>query len=446
MNSSKRWWLVAAAALALLPAGLRMLTWQSARETTYDLGEADAGRTLFVHQWTASDPLAKGGDGLGPVFNASSCAECHKQGGLGGAGGLAQNVTLFTVARAATTDKGKPREGVVHAQAITPFGETLKDLDPSLPATSRPSLQDIVALPNSRNSCIPLPRDVQITQRNTPALFGAKLIDDIPDRVIIANERSQRIKWGMAPIQLEDTPVGRAIRLADGRVGRFGWKGQIGSLAEFVQVACANELGLGNPGQPQPRPLAKRDYQPPGLDLTLAQCNQMTAFVASLPKPVERIPEEPQAREHAVAGKKLFSGIGCADCHTPKLGEVEGIYSDLLLHRMGRDLTGGGTYGQPPPEAPDFPPGEGPQPEEWRTPPLWGVADSAPYMHDGRATTLEEAIQAHGGQGRRTQQRFEKLSTAERAQLIAFLKTLRAPDATGEPVQPAGAKQVASRR
>ncbi len=430
MAHPKQLWLVTAAALVLAPAGLRMLTWQSSREPTYDPATAGDGRTLFVHDWTANDALAKGGDGLGPVFNAASCAACHQMGGVGGAGGLKHNVTVFTVQRAAKTDEGKPREGVVHASGTLPvFQETLKDVDPSLPAVARPSLQEVTSLPNHRNSCIPLPREVHLSQRNTPALFGAKLIDEIPDRVIIANERAQRITWGMAPIRLENVPVGRAIRLADGRVGRFGWKGQTASLAEFVQAACANELGLGNPGQAQPRPLSKRDYKAPGLDLTQEQCNQLTAFVASLPPPVECVPEEAVARENAAAGKKLFSSIGCADCHTPNLGDVEGIYSDLLLHRMGRDLIGGGSYGEPPPpESPGFIPGEGPQPEEWRTPPLWGVADSAPYMHDGRAATLEAAIQLHGGQGLRSQQRFSRLSPAEQAQLIAFLKTLRAPE------------------
>ena len=64
---------------------------------------------------------------------------------------------------------------------------------------------------------------------------------------------------------------------------------------------------------------------------------------------------------------------------------------------MGAVLTGGGSYGDPPPELPDFTEGGGPQPGEWRTPPLWGVADSAPYMHDGRANTLSDAIELHGG-------------------------------------------------
>jgi CxxC motif-containing protein (DUF1111 family) len=215
--------------------------------------------------------------------------------------------------------------------------------------------------------------------------------------------------------------------LANGRVGRFGWKAQTASLADFVQAACANELGLGNPGRAEPRPIGKPDYQPCGLDLTAEQCDQLTAFVASLPRPVERVPDDPAARDQACAGKKLFGTVGCANCHTPDLGSVAGIYSDLLLHRMGQPLEGGGSYNDPPLPLPDFPTGEGPQPGEWRTPPLWGVADSAPYLHDGRAATLAEAIKLHGGQGARAAERFVRLTSAERGQLVAFLETLRAP-------------------
>lgn len=96
---------------------------------------------------------------------------------------------------------------------------------------------------------------------------------------------------------------------------------------------------------------------------------------------------------------------------------------------MGEVLIGGGSYGEPPPPKPDSPtvPGDGPLADEWRTPPLWGVADSAPYMHDGRAATLEEAIRLHAGQAAKAAQQFAKLAPAQQTHLLTFLKTLRAP-------------------
>jgi CxxC motif-containing protein (DUF1111 family) len=68
----------------------------------------------------------------------------------------------------------------------------------------------------------------------------------------------------------------------------------------------------------------------------------------------------------------------------------------------------------------------GPEAREWRMPPLWGVADSAPYIHDGRAGTLDDAIRLHGGQGERAATRYGELKKAERKQILAFLGTLRA--------------------
>jgi len=387
---------------------------------------AQAGQTLFVHEWKPNDPLANGGDGLGPVFNARSCVACHMQNGIGGSGGVGHNVTTFAVRPVRENDQ--PREGVVHAAAVAPkFQETLKQVNVSLPADSSPQLGMLIPVPNCGRHPISFPEGVHISQRNTPALFGASLIDEIPDRIIIAQERTQRLKHGMATPDREDVPVGRALRLANGRVGHFGWKAQSASLLEFVQAACANELGLGNPDHPQPQPLGATDYEPRGLDLTLDQCKQLSAFVASLPRPAERAPEASPARQEAGAGKALFRKIGCADCHTPDLGSVDGLYSDLLLHQMGEVLVGGGSYGQPPLELPKFKKTEGPQSSEWRTPPLWGVADSAPYMHDGRANTLEDAIRLHGGQGLRSAQSFSQLTQFEQGQLVAFLKTLRAP-------------------
>jgi CxxC motif-containing protein (DUF1111 family) len=422
------------ALLALAPVAVRVLTWRSRPRQKLDSDMAQAGAILFKHEWTPNDPLAKGGDGLGPVYNATSCVACHNQGGVGGAGGVQHNVTTFTVRPELA--RGRPREGVVHARGVR-TQETLAQVDPSLPAIAQPTLAQLVPTPGSRSrDLLPMPLGVQVSQRNTPALFGAKLIDEIPDQEIIANERRERLRWGLAPADGEERPVGRALHRPGGRVGHFGWKAQSGSLPDFVVAACANELGLGNPGQAQPRPLGWPGYRPPGLDLTTEQCDQITAFVASLPRPEERLPEIPAARDDARAGKKLFAEAGCADCHTPDVGSVEGVYSDLLLHRMGEPLEGGGSYNdpppgcrpaRPPPASPPDPSDDGPTPGEWRTPPLWGVADSAPYLHDGRAATLEEAIKLHGGQAARSARRFQALAPADQARLVAFLKTLRAP-------------------
>ena len=195
---------------------------------------------------------------------------------------------------------------------------------------------------------------IDIGQRNTPALFGASIIDAIPDEAILANERNQRLTLSgfvvgginQSPVGgIDQSPAGRAARLSHRRVGKFGWKANIGNLSEFVRVACANELGLGNPAQAQPASLSNPGYRPRGLDLTDRQCDQMTAFIASLPRPREVLPSSPAEAGRAAAGKKHFKQIGCANCHTPDLAEAQGLYSDLLLHQMGEGLGGGGSYG-----------------------------------------------------------------------------------------------------
>jgi CxxC motif-containing protein (DUF1111 family) len=429
-----------AAMLVVGAVSWRVLSRPTSEQSPGDGDLAKAGEVLFKHEWQPNDPLSPGGDGLGPVFNARSCVECHHQNGVGGSGGQEHNVTTFVVFHHGRR-KGQS-DGVIHTFATEQqHQETLAHIDPQSPPLWGPSLgraamgrggkvfftkvSSVIAGPGpgSRFKPTPLPvflTDFVLSQRKTPALFGAGSIDSIPDHVIIANEQNQRLRYAKFSVADEVLPLGRAHRLPGGKIGRFGWKAQTARLAQFVQAACANELGLGNPTNPQPKSLAKPDYQAAGLDLTQLQCDQLTAFVAALPRPVQRSP-------HA-AGKALFVKIGCAECHTPNLGAIEGLYSDLLLHRMGEGLTGAGiSYGglpRPPIDIADAP---ALRPDEWRTPPLWGVADAAPYLHDGRAATLQDAILMHGGQAASSVANFESLPQEEQVAVILFLRTLRAP-------------------
>jgi CxxC motif-containing protein (DUF1111 family) len=257
------------------------------------------------------------------------------------------------------------------------------------------------------------------SKRNTPALFGAGIIDGIADSILLDAEKRrypdfQEIK-------------GKVSRLPDGRLGRFGWKGQTASLRDFVLNACANELGLEVPGHHQVSLTPAKDYNPLKLklDLDQGQCDLLVSFVASLPPPLFRGPNDLPVVSW---GSTIFAKSGCATCHTPRLGKATGIYSDLLLHDLGDRMRGGGSYGMPSrivDRAKDST--RSPSPGEiaatdWRTPPLWGVADSAPYLHDGRASTLDEAIRLHGGEAARTTERYTKLAPDDRRALLAFLQ------------------------
>ncbi|AGA27546.1 di-heme oxidoredictase family protein [Singulisphaera acidiphila] len=390
------------------------------------------GRILFNHDWTVNDPLTKG-DGLGPVFNATSCLACHNQGGAGGGGPVARNVTVYGLSGGSTSKV--PPSGVVHQKAIRPeFQETLNLVHSSLP--HEPSIPLSVLTDRSRTRS----PDVVITQRNTPALFGDGLIDAVADETLLSHQREHSTAARLVGLNgARDSKVrGRIARLADGRIGRFGWKLEFATLNDFVKAACANELGLSNPGRPQAVPLGQLAYKSEGTDLTDEQCVMMTDFIRDLAAPTQVLPSDSKSRSQVEAGHTLFAKIGCADCHSEKLGPIAGIFSDMLLHDMGVELESStGYYGsiipQPTVRNDKFAVSEQPTPAEWRTAPLWGVADSAPYLHDGRAASLEDAIVLHGGEASDVAVRFKEMSGPDRDAVIAFLKTLRAPAQTEEP-------------
>lgn len=305
------------------------------------------GRELFVREWVRSDPRSRGGDGLGRWANDTACAACHSAGGVGGAGRNVQPVFL----------------ALLSTRAFDLFAGTGR----STTGTS--------------------------SNLQTPALFGAGLIDDIDVQALFAAAETSY------PADPEVT--GRLGTTATGGVGRFGWKGDVDTLHGFVAKACEAELGLT-----VAEPIGQ-------VDLDRTQLASLVAFVRDLPAPVEK--EEPEAE----AGRAVFHDVGCATCHTPMLGDVAGLYSDLLLHDMGAalDSGGGGYYGMETTTAS----------REWRTPPLWGLADSGPYLHDGRAETVDDAIDAHGGEARVIVRRWRALSEEDQGALRGFLRSLRAP-------------------
>jgi CxxC motif-containing protein (DUF1111 family) len=198
------------------------------------------------------------------------------------------------------------------------------------------------------------------------------------------------------------------------------------------------ELGLEVPGRHQAGNPRDSAYRAPGLDLTRDQCQDLVAFVRSLPAPAEHPSATARETQAVLSGRATFERIGCATCHAPKLGEVEGIYSDLLLHDLGEDLGEIGAYGVALPDpAPVAPSSEDRSTggesvgvaarQEWRTAPLWGLRDSGPYLHDGQAETLEQAIALHGGEAATTAERYFRLAPRERWRVQHFLKSLGAP-------------------
>jgi CxxC motif-containing protein (DUF1111 family) len=453
-----------------------------------EAGDALAlGRELFFREWQPNDPRSHGGDGLGPMYNETSCVACHNLGAPGGGGPAGKNVDILTLddtrANAAmmgpiatTPDaRAKIHEGLrtassvvlhrfgtnekyenwrlgllaaVSGSSIIRGGDELQGLPASVVArvsieqarNAQSNSTNAQRVVRSNRKSRSLLTSVTRSQRNTTALFGAGRIDTIPDDVLDAAAKVTHA--GFPEVR------GRVSRLADRRVGRFGWKAQTASLRDFALTACAVEVGLEVDSHPQGGDPLNPSRKPDGLDMNDEECDALVKYVGNLPQPTEVRPTNATASASILAGKELFTSIGCATCHVPKLGDVDGIYSDLLLHNMGSETADTGQYSPFRPSSPGFAGGSaiannqcapassglgtlaGASREDWRTPPLWGVRDSAPYLHDGRAETLEEAIALHDGEGQRSGQRYFELAPNARNRVLAFLKSLAAPTET----------------
>jgi CxxC motif-containing protein (DUF1111 family) len=206
-----------------------------------------------------------------------------------------------------------------------------------------------------------------------------------------------------------------------GLVGRFGWKAQFVRLHDFSLEAYLDEMGITTPFRPlengpQGGPVAC-DGEPDPEDDGRAVAAFTDLLMLLAPPPRESIPSD------AWKGRRLFRALGCQDCHMSRyhttefpVGVLERrrrvlLHSDLLLHDMGPELADGIQQGSA-------------TGTEWRTAPLWGVRYSAPYLHDGRAATLVQAIEMHGGGAQAARDTFLQLSPEQRAALIRYLSSL----------------------
>jgi CxxC motif-containing protein (DUF1111 family) len=332
------------------------------------------GAKLFLADFTPEQ-------GLGPLFNRRSCVLCHGNPSAGGMGwnglGIVHRVGRFVDGSFdPLVGAGGP---VAREHSVAELGLAC-DLAAGAPAAAN-----------------------LISVRNAPPLYGLGLIDRIPDAVIRAGAAASSLTKGRPHI-VHDA-------LGNERVGRFGWKADTATLEQFVGEAFRNELGITNP-------IAPTDLVSPGsgcggqasakLDDDGTVVRAVTAYVGALPPPSSKV--GPQHR----AGQLLFSTIGCAACHTPTLpsdGVDIPLYSDLLLHDLGPAMDDRVVQGEA-------------TGKDWRTMPLWGLGARPRYLHDGRATTIRDAILAHDGEGADAARGFRGLSGSEQAALLDFLSAL----------------------
>lgn len=439
-------------------------------------GDPDNGRKLFEKEWSEvkffDEEHSDSVDGLGPMFNAESCVACHNLGGLGGAGDNTTNVQIlsalprqksngefrldepmlelmFANASKIHPDLAKKNSIVLHRSSTLPSQfaiwqrnalefRGLKNANPDeIPSKIEARREKLlnkelnyrVKKEDLRNRFT-----LQITRRNTPPLFGVNQIDLIPDSLIRAVAKRQADR--------DDHIKGKVAELPDDKIGKFGWRGQHSSVRHFTVEACAVEIGLSNsehkqmvaPFGHQTSSIAENDAQilrflnrefaDPNLentehDMTDQEVEDMVSFVKSLPALFPLSPRKEADFKAAQKGHELFDSIGCADCHVENMGPARGVFSDFLLHDMGPKLADAAGVLKVV--------GSNIEIEDdraWQTPPLWGVAISAPYMHDGRASDLTEAIMVHGGEALKSRDAFKDLKRSDQKALLKFLSTL----------------------
>jgi CxxC motif-containing protein (DUF1111 family) len=327
--------------------------------------------------------------GLGPLFNAPACGECHEDPVAGGSGDEVE-IHVAVVRDDGTCDPLVERGGLVIQQFATPLLHAAMGIDRE-----------------------PVPPEATVQAgRKTAALFGLGLLDTVSDATILSYaDPEDRNRDGIS---------GRPNRFFDGRLGRFGRKGFVPSLREFNDGATVVEQGVTNPAVPAEESIGG-ELIPPGVDpvpepeIDPRAIDAVDAFVRFLAPPASG-----KLTREGKRGRSLFSNIGCAACHVPTLvtdrSPIKALdhvsvaaYTDLLLHDLGAELS-------------DICLGLA-SPSEFRTQPLMGLHLNANFLHDGRASTIEQAVLLHSGEASTSRDRFKQLSASDRAALLRFLES-----------------------
>jgi CxxC motif-containing protein (DUF1111 family) len=335
-------------------------------------------------------------EGLGPAFNARSCAECHNVPAVGGMSPVGE----IRAAKRNARGEYETYDGT---------GETLYQL---------------FSVPGHACQAV-IPDDMTIIARRIPIpVFGAGLIEAIPDDTIRALEdpfdRNGDGVNGRAAIVTD-------VATGERRVGRFGWKAQHATLMAFSADAYRNEMGITNDLFPRelalgvtadrmrlcdPIPDVEDKIDPSTKRRGIDNFTSFMKFLAP--------PERGAASDQTRQGEQIFAAIECTTCHVPSLTTGRSanplfdrksvpLFSDLLLHDIG---TGDGIK-QGVAEA-----------EQMRTPALWGLRLRRPFLHDGSAATIEDAIARHRNEAERSRRSADRLDENQRAALLAFLRSL----------------------
>jgi CxxC motif-containing protein (DUF1111 family) len=393
--------------------------------TAEQLARFETGRIIFSRADSVTGSLPDTGGGLGPRYNLDRCAGCHSWPATGGSSpspnpeieaatlaGAQNRIPAFIsldgpvrVARFKFNPDGT-RDGGVH-DLYTITGR----IDAPGASLAQP---DFAAAAAQGNLIYRIP---------TP-LYGAGLIESIPDRAIIANKFADLLRKAELRIAGQENRNGN-----DGTITRFGWKAQNKSILMFSGEAYSVEMGVANPLFPQerdesypvnPTPEDDATFTATDIPVFLSDIENFTFYIRFL-----AAPRPGPATASSERGRRLFEQVGCSLCHTPELttgpasvaamGQVKArLFSDLLLHHMGQGLADDIVQGLA-------------GPDQFRTAPLWGVGQRLYFLHDGRARDLLTAIAAHQSPGSEANWAiigFNGLSGPDRQAILDLLGSL----------------------
>jgi CxxC motif-containing protein (DUF1111 family) len=342
-----------------------------------------------------TDQVFTGPTGLGPIFVATSCGSCHAGDG-----------------------KGHP------FTTLTRFGQTDSTGNKFL-NQGGPQLQNR-ALPGYAPETIPA--GATFSNFTPPANTGLGFLDLVSDADILAmsdpnDANGDGIKgvpnWNYIPSFI--TPRPNSVERNGKYICRFGKKASAYDLLHQTVNAYNQDIGITSVFEPNDV-YSHLDIDP---EISTSTINDVVFYLQTLKTPVQRNQNDPEV----IAGKQLFISTNCSGCHKPELktgfSPVAALsyktfapYTDLLMHDMGPGLDDGYTEGNAKTSA-------------WRTPPLWGLglapnSQGGQYflLHDGRAHSIEDAIQMHGGEADNAKKSFNALTEADRQKVIKFLKSL----------------------
>ena len=396
------------------------------------------GNSFFRDNWVAAPASAEGRDGLGPHFSANSCSACHPEDGRGLPPlpdvGRGRGSVLFASPRGADGQPHPIYGAQLQDQAVAGVRPEVSLV--ARPRAEDPRPDDAARLALERFDVVladaaygPL-GELRLSLRVGPQIIGLGLLEAVPDEAIHAlADPDDRDGDGIS---------GRVHEVVgdDGaaRVGRFGWKASQPTLEGQVAAALHGDMGLTTNRHPDENHSAAQldARQAPsggGPEVDDHKVARLAHYCRVLAVPAQRVPEDPVRAAEVARGRAVFDAVGCGACHAPTLrtggtSPIEAFrsvefhpFTDLLLHDMGDGLADdrrdGAATGR-----------------EWRTPPLWGIGlletvnGHTRLLHDGRARSIEEAVLWHGGEAESSRKRFGALPPADRAALLAFLRSL----------------------